>query len=81
MDCNFLEKISLLVDDKLSPVEMEEIRNHAAACEECRQAEKSFLSLREQIKTMQFRRDTAAERKVLSEILQTGRLRQKEDSR
>ncbi len=69
MDCNYLEKISLLVDDKLSPSETEEVTNHLAACPECRAAEASFLALRRQIKAIQIPRDRAAERKILSEIL------------
>ncbi len=73
MDCNFLEKISLLVDDKLSPIEAEETKNHLAGCRECRQAQESFLALREQIKSIQFKRDATADRKVLNEILQTGK--------
>lgn len=73
MDCNYLEKISLLVDDKLSPSETEEVTSHLAACPECRAAEASFLALRRQIKAIQIPRDRAAERKVLSEILRNGK--------
>ncbi len=73
MDCKFLEKISLLVDDKLSPIEIVETRNHLGACGECRQAERSFLALRQQIKSIQFKINPAADRKVLNEILQTGK--------
>lgn len=73
MDYNYLEKISLLVDDKLSSIETDAIRKHLAVCRECRQAEESFLALRGQIKSIQFKRDAAADRKVLSAILQTGK--------
>ena len=81
MDCNFLGKISLLVDDKLSRSETKEIKNHVAGCEECRQAEKSFLALRERIKSIQFKRDAAAERMVLSKILQTGKTPRRKPNR
>lgn len=73
MDCNHLEKISLLVDDKLSPSETEEVKNHLAVCAECRAAEWSFLALRRQIKAIQIPRDPAAEQKVLNEILRNGK--------
>lgn len=81
MDCNVLEKISLLVDDKLSSIETDEVRKHLAVCLECRQAEKSFLALREQIKSIQFERDATADRKVLSAILQTGKTQPAKSSR
>ncbi|MCA1637257.1 MAG: FecR domain-containing protein, partial [Acidobacteria bacterium] len=73
MDCNYLEKISLLVDDRLSPFETEEVKNHLAVCAQCRAAETNFLALRRQIKAIQIPRDRAAERKVLSEILRSGK--------
>lgn len=76
MNCNFLEKISLLVDDELPPIEVEETKSHLTGCWECRQAKESFLTLREQIKSIQFKRDAAADRKVLNEILQNGKTQQ-----
>lgn len=50
MDCEFGEKISLLIDGELPPEETEGVKAHLASCAGCRQLEKDFLYLRRQIK-------------------------------
>jgi anti-sigma factor RsiW len=51
MNCSFAEKVSMLLDDELSLMEIESIRAHIADCSECRNLEKDFLFFRQQIKT------------------------------
>ena len=51
MDCEFLERVSLLVDGELSREESDRVREHIAACAVCRRAEQEFLLLRRQIRS------------------------------
>ena len=46
MDCQFTEKISLLIDGELSEMEAKETRAHLATCDDCQRAQEDFLSLR-----------------------------------
>lgn len=50
MNCNFAEKVSMLIDGELSETESEKIRTHVAGCPECQNLEKDFLFFREQIR-------------------------------
>lgn len=69
MDCEYLEKISLLIDDRISLSEAEGLRTHIDNCQECRRTEKSFLVLRQQIRSLPTIRDKVTERNVLQKIL------------
>ena len=51
MDCEFLERVSLLVDGEMSREESDRVREHIAACAACRRAEQEFLLLRRQIRS------------------------------
>lgn len=50
MDCQFTEKISLLLDDELSPEETKQTRAHIEVCQNCRDLHTDFLFFRQQIK-------------------------------
>lgn len=50
MNCNFANKVSMLIDGELSAAESERVRTHLAGCAECQHLEKDFLFFREQIK-------------------------------
>lgn len=50
MDCEFAEKVSMLVDGELPATEIEAVRTHIAGCPECRNLEKDFLFFRQQVK-------------------------------
>lgn len=51
MDCEFLERVSLLIDGEMSREESEQVREHIAACAVCRLAEQEFLLVRQQIRS------------------------------
>jgi Putative zinc-finger len=50
MNCEFGEKVSMLIDGELSESESQKARAHIAGCAQCRDLEKDFLFFREQIK-------------------------------
>lgn len=50
MNCDFAEKISMLIDGELSAEEIERMQAHLDGCEDCRKLEKDFLFLSRQIK-------------------------------
>ena len=49
MNCNFTEKVSLLIDGELSREEVGAVEKHLAGCLICHQAQEDFLRLRQQI--------------------------------
>src|SRR5688500_11840828 len=51
MDCEFLERVSLLIDGEMSREESERAREHIAGCAVCRRAEQEFLIVRQQIRS------------------------------
>lgn len=51
MDCEFLERVSLLIDGEMSREESDRVREHIAACAVCRRAEQEFLLVRRQIRS------------------------------
>jgi predicted anti-sigma-YlaC factor YlaD len=51
MDCEFLERVSLLIDREMSREESERVREHIAACAVCSRAEQEFLLVRQQIRS------------------------------
>jgi len=74
MSCNFTEKVSQWIDGELVAAEAEQVNLHVAACTICQRAQEDFLLLREQISQYSIKRDHAAERRVLAEILGTERV-------
>ena len=53
MNCDFSEKLSLLIDGELSPSEAERMREHVNGCAVCTELEQEFLALRHEINTYQ----------------------------
>ncbi len=51
MNCDFAEKVSMLIDGELPATEIESVRAHLEHCAECRSLKRDFLFFREQIKT------------------------------
>ena len=51
MDCEFLERVSLLIDGELSREQSERVREHITSCAVCRRAEQEFLIVRRQIRS------------------------------
>jgi hypothetical protein len=68
MDCEFLERVSLLVDEEMSREESEHVRRHIAACAVCRRAEQDFLLVRQEIRSYGTARDSQSARQALREI-------------
>ena len=46
MNCNFAEKVSLLIDGELPPIEARAVEQHLLDCAECQQVRTDFMSLR-----------------------------------
>jgi len=69
MDCDFSEKVSLLIDRELSPAEAERMKVHISECPVCRQMEQDFLGLSHQIKSYEFDADPIARRQTLWKVL------------
>src|SRR3979411_441282 len=49
MSCDFTEKVSLLIDGELPPIELRAAELHLLDCAECQQVRADFLSMRSQI--------------------------------
>lgn len=69
MNCNFTEKISLLIDGELSREEVGLVEKHLAGCLICRQAQEDFLRLRQQIASYDFAHESFAGRQALHSIV------------
>lgn len=69
MNCDFSERVSLLIDRELSPLEAEQIREHLTGCRICQQVEQDFLGLRHQIKSYEPDTDPIAQRQTLWRVL------------
>ena len=69
MDCEFTEKVSLLLDAELTREESLRVTDHIRACPACRQAEEDFLRLRREIKAYDFQPQPSAQAGVLARIL------------
>lgn len=74
MRCDFTDKLSQWLDRELSPSENEQVREHLAGCQICRQVEQDFLRLRAQISTAQFDVDPVAQRQALWKVLASKRV-------
>jgi anti-sigma factor RsiW len=51
MECEWTERLSLLLDDELDPNEMSSVRDHLKTCPVCNEALSEFLSVREKIRS------------------------------
>ena len=71
MDCEFLERVSLLIDGEIGGEESELVREHITGCAVCRQAEQEFLHVRQQIRSYKSKADSYSASRALREI--TGR--------
>ena len=71
MDCEFSERVSLLIDGEMSDEESEQVREHVKGCAVCRQAEQEFLHVRQQIRSYRSKTDSYSAARALIEI--TGR--------
>jgi anti-sigma factor RsiW len=69
MNCDFSEKVSLLIDRELSPSEAEQITKHLTMCQVCQHVEQDFLGLRDQIKSYEVAADPIAQRQTLWKVL------------
>lgn len=50
MNCEFAEKVSMLIDGELAESESQKVLAHIADCTECREMQEDFLFFRKQIK-------------------------------
>ena len=66
MDCDFAEKVSMLIDGELSAAEIESVGKHIVVCAECQSLEKDFLFFRQQIKTSVSQQNEAGQAKIMS---------------
>jgi anti-sigma factor RsiW len=69
MDCQFTEKLSLLIDGELPDDEVGEVQAHLAGCPLCRQAREDFLLLRAEIQGYDATPDARAQRQALQSIV------------
>ncbi|HEX8852968.1 MAG TPA: zf-HC2 domain-containing protein [Pyrinomonadaceae bacterium] len=72
MNCEWTEKISLLIDGELGRDEAGETELHLRACVICRQAREDFLHLRAQISAYRAELDPRTQRAALAGILAAG---------
>ena len=69
MNCNFSEKVSLLIDGELSSNEARTLERHLLECVDCRQLHKDFLGLRSQFDAYIPARVPVATRPELAHLL------------
>jgi len=69
MSCDFTEKVSLLIDGELPPIELRAAERHLLDCAECQQARADFLSVRSQISDYVPALAPAAPRRELARLL------------
>ena len=69
MNCDFTERVSLLVDGELAPTEAHAVERHLLTCVECRQARADFLSLRRELTAYPVAFDALAQRRALAAVL------------
>lgn len=72
MNCDWTEKISLLIDGELARDEAARVENHLATCAACREAHAGFLGLRQEIRAYEHAPDVLAQRRALENILAAG---------
>lgn len=69
MNCDWTEKISLLIDGELAREEARRAEAHLTACAACRVAQEDFLLLRQRITSYPLMTDRALSQQVLESIL------------
>lgn len=74
MDCEFTEKVSLLLDAELTATESLRVKEHIKTCPACRRAEEDFLRLRRAIKAYDFQPQPFAHARMLARILNPEKL-------
>lgn len=74
MECEFTEKVSLLLDAELTPEDALRVKEHISACHACQQAHDDFLRLRREIKAYDFQPRPFAQARTLARILNMEKL-------
>ncbi|HEX7176205.1 MAG TPA: zf-HC2 domain-containing protein [Pyrinomonadaceae bacterium] len=69
MNCDWAEKISLLIDGELPPQERRATEAHLESCAGCRRTKEDFLSLRSVVNSYPLAADATDERRALEKIL------------
>lgn len=69
MTCSQTEKVSLLIDGELPPVEASQVKEHLVHCSECNDAHESFLMLHSQLTSFQSAVDASAVNAALAKVL------------
>ncbi|MBC7932823.1 MAG: zf-HC2 domain-containing protein, partial [Rubrivivax sp.] len=69
MNCDWTEKVSLLVDGELAGGEARAVSSHLEACDACRAARADFLLFRRQLSSYTAETSVAAQRRALEAIL------------
>lgn len=69
MTCNQTEKVSLLIDRELPPLEIAGVKEHVQECSDCRAAHESFLLLRSQLNSYASIVDAEAIEAALAKII------------
>jgi anti-sigma factor RsiW len=72
MNCDWTEKISLLLDGELAADEAREVERHVGDCAACRLAQADFLMLRQQLSDYRTEPNLIAQRQALKNILGAG---------
>jgi anti-sigma factor RsiW len=72
MNCDWTEKISLLMDGELAADEAREVERHVADCSACRHAQADFMMLRQQLGDYHTEPNLIAQRQALKNILGVG---------
>ena len=69
MNCDWAEKVSLLIDGELSPQDARAAEGHVETCAACRRAKEDFLVVRGQINSYPVAADREATRRALEKVL------------
>ncbi|MDQ3907896.1 MAG: zf-HC2 domain-containing protein [Acidobacteriota bacterium] len=69
MNCDWTEKISMLIDGELGADDARAAEGHLADCAACRRAREDFLLMRREIISYPFEADPVARRRALRKIL------------
>lgn len=73
MNCNYTEKVSLLIDGELAAAEAREVERHLLSCADCEQLRADFLSLRSRIASFETSLQPTVQNRALKKILSTDR--------
>jgi hypothetical protein len=72
MNCDWTEKISLLIDGELDATEARAVESHLADCHACQHAREDFMLMREEIISYSVEPDVIAQRNALKNVLSAG---------